>query len=279
MVNSKVDRLWRYLALIVVVGGLALFVADQLSPAAALAENPQLELPLRWEDDFEEYDVGVYPDTIFPDPPWKFSGLEGYTYNESLFPGGGPDNQFLQLVGLPGECAGSVAHRPIFGGGTIEIVARIRNGTGDRDLTGCHRKFGGIELSAGPHWIYPHRGLIAFSDERNPATGNRMIRGAAFEVDEGAGVFLQDFNVNQWYDVKIRYEHTGNNVQLSFWIDGAAKGSFTFPAHSYEPYLRYIGLWSGEDFAWHDDVTVWAADAPDPGDYTFELVYLPLVVR
>jgi hypothetical protein len=280
MVNSKVRLLWRYLALMVVVGSLAVVMADQLSPAAALAENPQAELPpLRIDDDFEDYTVTPYPNTTFPDPPWKFSGLEGYTYDESFF--GLSSNQFLLLVGLQDGCGGSVAHHPISGGGEIIIEGRIRNsGPGERALTGCHKKYGGIELSAGPHWMYPHRGLIAFSDQKNPGTGARTIRGGAFEVDEGAGHFLQDFALNQWYDVKIHYKHTGPTVTLDFWIDGVDRGSFNFAAHSYEPYLRYIGLWSGEDFAWHDDVRVWATAGTDPGPYQWpHSLYLPLIRR
>jgi hypothetical protein len=285
MVNSKVRWLWRYLALIVVVGSLAVVVAEQLSPAAALAENPQAELPpLKIEDDFEEYTVTLWPNTTFPDPPWKLSGLEGYVYNESLLPGGVADNQLLQLVGLQDGCGGSVAHHPINGGGEIIIEGRIRNSSPEpRSLTGCHKKYGGIELSAGPHWVYPHRGLIAFSDAiRNQNTGARTIRGGAFEVDEGPGVYLQDFNLDQWYHVEIHYKHTGANVELSFWIDNVpwAENPLTLPAKPHEPYLRYIGLWSGEDFAWHDDVRVWAAAGTDPGPYEWPYsVYLPLVRR
>jgi hypothetical protein len=280
MVNSKARMLWRFLALTLAVGALAIVATGNLwQPVGAESESIQEELPLRIDDDFESYPVGAFPEIIFPDPPWKLSGWRGFTFNESFW--GGPNNKYLQMEGIPGECGGSVAHRPIGGGGEIIIEGRIRNsGPGDRPLTGCHKKYGGIELSAGPHWAYPHRGLIAFSDElKNPATGARTIRGGAFEVDEGPGVFLQDFNLNQWYAVRIHYKHTGANVQLTFAIDGVNRGSISLPAKNYEPHLRYVGLWSGEDFAWHDDVRVWAADAPDPGDFLTEKVYLPLVVR
>jgi hypothetical protein len=282
MVNSKVRLLWRYLALMVVVGSLAVVMADQLSPAAALAENPQAELPpLRIDDDFEDYLVTLWPNTTFPDPPWKLSGLEGYVYNESLLPGGVADNQLLQLVGLQDGCGGSVAHRPINGGGEIIIEGRIRNSSPEeRALTGCHKKYGGIELSAGPHWTYPHRGLIAFSDQRNPTTSARTIRGGAFEVDEGPGELLGDFNLNQWYHVRIHYKHTGPTVTIAFEINGDDRGTYNFTPHSYEPYLRYIGLWSGEDFAWHDDVRVWATAGTDPGPYQWpHSLYLPLIRR
>jgi hypothetical protein len=285
MVNSKVRLLWRYLALIAVVGALAILTGGQFSHSlAVLAENAQLdEVVFKWGDTFETYAVGVYPNTIFPDPPWKLSGLEGYTYRENLLIPGGSDNQFLQLVGLQDGCGGSVAHRPIGGGGEIVIEGHIRNGPGDRALTGCHKKYGGIELSAGPGWWYPHRGLIAFSDQiRNPETGARTIRGGAFEVDEGPGAYLQDFNVNQWYHVRIHYKHVGADVHMNFWIDQVPVGPspLILPAKSHEPYLRYIGLWSGEDFAWHDNVHVWATAGTDPGPYQWpHSLYLPLIRR
>jgi hypothetical protein len=288
MVNSKARMLWRCLALTLAVGALALLMTNNHGqPAAAEGESIQVELPLRIDDDFESYPVSKPlaspPEYHFPDPPWKLSGWNGFTLNETFW-GLPDDNQYLQLEGLRrlGQCGGSVAHRPIGGGGEIIIEGRIRNSNphDDQPLTGCHKKFGGIELSAGPHWMYPHRGLIAFSDElRNPDTGARTIRGGAFELDEGPGIPLQDFNLNQWYTVRIHYKHTGANVQLTFTIDGVNRGSISLLAKSYEPHLRYVGLWAGEEFAWHDDVRVWAAQAPDPGDFFTEKVYLPLVVR
>jgi hypothetical protein len=248
--------------------GLIMSITLLVPLLATMPQKPVLAEPqstIMWTDDFDSYTVPIYPDTYFPSPPWTHSGYhDAFVYHD--YAKSAPNA--LKLIGVfgEGECGGAVAYRYIGGFAPFEIEVWLRNG--DEPLAGCHQKYGGIELSAGPDWTYDHRGLINFNYQQ-------QIRGGAFELDEGAGVNLGSYTPLQWYKVRIRYEPLqSDNILLTFWINDVQQGPFSFPKRPYEGNLAYVGLWAGEGAAWFDNV--WMKATPLPLN---ERLYLPAIVR
>jgi hypothetical protein len=247
---------------------LILALAMLLVSVAAAQEGditPRTPQVVTWSDDFESYAVDPWPN--FPNPPWTNNGHnDAFVYNDQYVSGA----QSLKLVGILGDCGGSIAYRPIGGIAPMDIEFWVR--TGDQELSGCHQKYATVELSTGPTWESDHRGLIAFTEDG-------QIRGGDWELGETDYTFLGTYNKEQWYKVNIHYEIlNATTVRLVFSIDGGAPITFDTPIKSHEPWLTHIGLWGAEGFAWYDDITVTSSEGeppPPPGT----TIYLPSIIN
>lgn len=255
---SKLFLLW----LPLVVAALFSHVWGQVSASEQSAQDPDAP-PLQWSDDFETYTPHdeFVPDADIWNAEWTHSGLQDmFVYTDQASSG----VQSLKGHGVYGDCAGSAAYRPIGGYAPIEIDVWIRNDTvADQPLSGCHPVYGALELSTAPAWQGDHRGLMAF----DYAGGDYVIYGGDWEV-ENYGTSQQplgNFQLGMWYHVRVRYERLdGQTVRLTYWVEDmdTPAGQQELPSRAFEGELAYLGLWVGEGVAWHDNVTVYAAEEP-----------------
>jgi hypothetical protein len=266
---------------VLVAALLAVMVLTVGSQPPAAAES---EANITWSDTFNSYAVTTPP--TFPSPNWVQAGYDDPAtgiYADPGFAGSwGPRGNVLRLIGIfssnPNfvECGGGVAYRRIGGTAPMDITVYVANG--NQSHAGCvtpnHNVYGAIELSTTPNWRdasgnhINHRGLIEFR-------GNGQVYGGTFEQDEGPGNFLGTFVADRWYKVRIVYtQPDANNVSLQFWIDDVDRGTYQYPAKSYEGALAYIGLWAAEGEAWFDDISVTAAEIVYDN-----FSYLPVIQR
>ena len=263
MMNSYRLKLTLLLILVTSLVGLLISVAA----AQESVPSPQdSQDTVSWSDDFESYPVDPWPQ--FPDPPWNNSGHnDAFVYNDQYVSGA----KSLKLIGIfgPGECGGSIAYRPIGGVAPVDIQVWVR--TGDQDLSGCHQKYATIEIATGQDWMYPDRGLIAFTEDG-------QILGGDWEIGSPPGMFLGTYTKEVWYKVNIHYEVLNSStVRLTYSINNGPQATLDAPIKGHEAQLTQIGLWGAEGVAWYDDITVTANEGPPPPPVND--VYIPFIQR
>ncbi|MEO0098578.1 MAG: FlgD immunoglobulin-like domain containing protein [candidate division WOR-3 bacterium] len=189
-----------------------------------------------WEDGFESYPVGQ-----FPNPPWIPSGNGNSSdcYVDSTVRYAGVKS--LKLYGVVGAFWGALAHRPLQTSAPYLIEFMVRNGSEQIPPQG-HQGRGGLSVRTGPDWTYPGRDFLSFHK-------NDTIYGMRGP--------LQTYSTLTWYRVRVRYERPNpNSVRVTYWINDAMYGPFDDTAFSYENDLNYVDLTVGAGTAWFDEVKI-----------------------
>lgn len=191
-----------------------------------------------WIEDFESYSPGRFPSSWTPDG--NADDMRTNFIDKTVAFSG---TQSLHLYGIVGGCWGALAYYPVRVSPPFELEVRVRNG--NEVLTGCHPdRAGGIGLRQGTSWQNPSRTFFQFKGDGTIVAGSNTV--------------LDTYNPFQWYTVKARYERLNRNrVQVSYWIDGAYKGSEMFDAIDNEESLRYIQLPVQEGTVWYDDIKIY----------------------
>lgn len=215
-------------------------VAAAAAPSSAVAQT-------QWTDSFETYAAGRFPSTN-----WSRSGNTTISVSNTVADDGG---QSLLLYGLVGQNWAALAHRQYSPAPALRIDFSVRNGF--ETLTGVHQEYGAVALYTGPSWRNSGRGLILFGmDGKVHAYGT--------SGGELSGPVLAPFTAGTWYDVSILYQTVSpSTIQLSYWLDGSYRGSFSYAALAAESSLSSLALVSGAGSAWFDKVSI--AAVPEPG--------------
>lgn len=201
-------------------------------------------------EDFESYTVGTWPTPWVPD-----ANAHDSSNNKIVLDPEDPSNQVLKLYGSVGGCWGALTYYPMNLLEDFYIEAKVYNGS--ETLTGCHPYRGGFSLRHGTYWYAvtnPSFGLMSF----HQTTAGPSINDV-----------LLNYQVNRWYDTKIHYNRSGDQVTLTYWIDGEYLGQI-IKVVDLEKHLTmdHFQLDAQEGSAYFDDVKVYVAIDVDGDGYT-----------
>ena len=191
---------------------------------------------LVWTDTFESYSSGSFPSDWTPDGN-ATDGSTNYVDNTVSYEG----TKSLRLFGSIGGCWAAIAYHPLIVSPPYEIEVVVRNG--NDPLSGCNPDRGSIGIRKGTSWTNPGRHFIMFK-------GDGTIISAAQNS-------LGNYTSLTWYTIKIRYERPSpSEVNVSYWINGAYKGTEVLSSQAEEDQMTNLGLTVLEGAAWFDAVKV-----------------------
>ena len=99
-------------------------------------------------------------------------------------------------------------------------------------------------LKQGTYWGNSGRGLILFNGDGS--------------ITASDGTFLQEYQSNQWYDVKIHYKRNNTDLALEYWINNVYKGKINIIVSDLEreKSFDHIDLTAMEGSAYFDNMKI-----------------------
>jgi hypothetical protein len=190
-----------------------------------------------FSEDFESYQTGTWPTQYWVQDANAFNDPAN---NQVEAPPGGREGQSLKLFGAMGSCWGSLGYRPFTPVASFKLEFDVYNGA--EELSGCHPDRAYVGLRQGTSWINPSRSFIQFM-------GNGDIWG---------DVALGQYQTAKWYHVEIGYQRSGNQLALSYWIDGEFKGQaqLTISDTAIEDSFDHLDLTAQEGSVWFDNISI-----------------------
>jgi PKD repeat protein len=137
--------------------------------------------------------------------------------------------------------------------GTTEISFSIRPTTNGQ--VGCHDNNGAVKLNTetGSWSAGSGYGLVEFTPDGTVS---------------GSGTDLGAYQIDAWNDITIRYARSGDEVTLTYFVNGERRGTTTRDARSFEDALSYLRVKSGDFTTQIDDVEIERVDDDPPDDGT-----------
>ena len=206
-------------------------------PETAIIRSKEESEEVIWSDDFESYSVGSWPSSN-----WVEDANGGSVTNSVQYSG----SKSLKITGEIGGCWAGFGYRRINTTPPFYIEVMVRNG--NESTSGCHPDRAGIELRKGTSWRNPARNFIQFCRDGNIRTPK--------------GTVLCAYQTLTWYKVKIKYEVSGSNVIISYWINDEYKGTEVYPADPNEESFTNLDLNCQEGSCWFDDVRITKPQMP-----------------
>lgn len=185
-----------------------------------------------WSEDFENYAAGEFPTA------WTPSGNADAEGNRVVASHSRSQSQAFRLKGQPGGCWAAIAYHPlqISTSEDFEISFAVRPTTEGSE--GCHGHRARVHLKTKPEWNANGQGLLGFDTNGRLSWGNGK------------------YDPGEWTEARVRYQRNGDQVQLTYWLDGTRQGSRIIEEKDYESELAYVGLSSGDFTSYFDQVSV-----------------------
>lgn len=181
------------------------------------------------EENFESYSLNTWPSPWYPDA----SADTNPANNKIVQDPQNSSNNVLKLYGTVGGCWGALTYHPIVFPEDFYIDLKVYNGS--ELLSGCHQGRGGFGMRHGTYWY----GVT------NP--GYTFI---LFHEDTTFG--------HGWNDVKVHYARTGDQVMLTYWIDGKYLDTITETVDlSKHLTMDYFELSVQEGSVYFDDIRIY----------------------
>ena len=192
---------------------------------------------LVWEDEFEEYNSGTFPNKWIADGNATIVA-DNYIDNSTKKDGA----KSFKLFGVLNSCWGALAYREVSVEPPYYIAFDVKNGT--EQLSGCHPDRAGIGLRKGTSWINSERSLVYFKNDGMIYTNGDDL--------------LTSYSTDTWINVIVKYElPSANQVKTTFWIDNNFIGEFSSTSIAEENELNNLQLGVNEGSAWFDNVRVY----------------------
>jgi hypothetical protein len=189
-------------------------------------------------EDFESYPVASWPS-----PAWTpdANAVNDPQNNQIVSSPGGRTGKGLQLFGAIGGCWAALGYHQFCPPAAFELEFDVYNGS--ESLSGCHPERGYVGLRQGTYWANYNRALVEF-------LGNGDIR--------CHGAILGQYETLRWYHVKVQYARSGNQLTLTYWLDGQLLGNVAtvIADTSLEETLDHLDLASQEGSVWFDNIRV-----------------------
>ncbi len=165
-----------------------------------------------------------------------------------------PSNQVLKIYGSVGGCWGALTYRPVVFPEDFYVELRVYNGS--ESLSGCHPYRAQFEMRHGTHWY----------SVTNPAYSFMLFFREDQIVGHTRSDILANYQTNRWYDVKVHYERTGEQVTLTYWIDGVYLGQTTDSVDLNKHLtMDHLELVAQEGSVYFDDIKVYAGGIATSG--------------
>ncbi len=160
-----------------------------------------------WEENFESYALNTWPSPWHPDA----NAISNPSNNKIVIDPQNSSNKVLKMYGSLGGCWGALTYYPIAFPEDFYVALRVYNGS--ESLSGCHQARGGFGMRQGTSWTNPSYGFMLFHEDTT--------------VGHAWSDILSNYQQNQWHDVKVHYERSGDQVTLNYWLDGNYLGQTT----------------------------------------------------
>jgi hypothetical protein len=157
-------------------------------------------------ENFESFSLNSWPSGWIRD-----ANAYNSNYNKIVQDPVNSENKVLKIYGSVGGCWGALTYNPVVFPDDFFVEIKVYNGS--ETLSGCHPARGNFGLIQGAYWSHPAYSLMLFKNDNT--------------VGKSWSDFLSSYQTNQWYNVKIHYERSGDQVTLTYWIDGDLIGQVT----------------------------------------------------
>ncbi len=188
-------------------------------------------------EDFESYSLNSWPSLWVPD-----ANAHDSANNRIVLDPDNPTNQVLKMYGALNGCWGALGYHPMDLPEDFYIEFKVNNSS--ESLTGCHQGRSQFGLKHGTYWGNPGYSLMLFHEDPTVGKGWQDV--------------LSNYQQNHWHDVRIHYERSGDQVALTYWMDGAYLGQISESVDlARHLTMDHFNLIVQEGSAYFDDIRIY----------------------